>query len=102
MEEKVWTNEDEDCILSHLNKKRELEVIAILETYKETPRTIKAIEYPISLDSKIFLLGLDKSREKESSFLFEYVGDWCYQGKVSRDEKEEIKRITNREITFLE
>jgi len=67
--------------------------VAIVNISKEVSNTIRVIEYPISLQSRIFHLGLPKEQEKEDFYSLENPGDWYSEGKVSKDEREEIKRI---------
>lgn len=99
MKEK-WTKEYQYSILAYLNNKREIETIAILDICVETPKTIKAIEYPFDKNSTPYLLGIDSKREKESGWLFEKVGDWSFLGHLSKKEIKEAREILKTKRTL--
>ena len=97
-----WTEEYIGNIIIYSNLSNKKEKIAIVDIYKEIINTIKVIDYPISLDSRISLLGLRKNQEKENLFQLEKPGDWYFLEKASIDEIIEIHRIKNSTRVFLE
>jgi len=97
--EETWIEEDKYVVFNYLNKERERETFVILEVYKETPNTIKVVEYPLTENPKPFLLGINRAREKESWLLFEKAGDWSYFQKLTRSEIEKAKETLGRPKT---
>ena len=90
-----WNKKDAGKILIYKTLYgQENEQIAVVKTYKETPNTIKAIVYPIGLNSRLFFVGLPKIQEKKDKGSLEDVGDWYFVKKVSKEEKQELKRIS--------
>jgi len=88
-----WCKKDIERKVKFLDEFGKEGEVAIVNVYKEVPNTIRVVEYPISLKSKIFHLGLPKEQEKEDSYGLKEPGDWYSEGKVSKDESDEIKRI---------
>jgi len=100
--EEEWNKNDIGKIIIYSNLSKKKEKVAILEIYEDTPNTIGIVNYPISLNSRISLLGLRKSQEQKDSSLLDKVGDWCSLGEVSKDEREELNRIASYPKNFLE
>ncbi len=100
MEEK-WTQEDMGKVIFYNNKKG-LEEIAAIVGIDKAPNTILAIEYPMHSKSRTYLLGLKKDKEKDNYLLLEEVGDWHYKKDVSKEEREEIDKISKSERRFSE
>ena len=94
MKEEIWNKNDVGSIINYIDEKKEKGTLAILNIYEEIIDEIRGIEYPISLSSRIFRLGLKKDRELEQEILLKYVGDWCYQGKVSEVQREQLDKIS--------
>ena len=85
-----------------LDGKKEIGRLAVVKTYEETPNDIQIIEYPMELDSKIYVMKFEGLKKRGNRLEFENVGDWCYEGKVSKDEREELNRIASYPKNFLE
>ena len=100
--EEDWNKNDIGKIIIYLNLSRKKEKVAISEVYENTPHTLGVVDYPISLDSKISLLGLRKNQEKKDFSLLEKTGEWCFLGEVSKDDREELNRIASYPKNFLE
>jgi hypothetical protein len=87
---------------SELGGELKNERFAIYSADSIVPNTIGFIEYPIKYDSKIYppvliskfgKMGVLKNQQKESEEYLQKAGDWCFAGKVSKDEMGELERI---------
>jgi len=97
-----WRKSDIGKIIVYRGKTSPDERVVIYDIDSRTPNTIGFVEYPISLNSKIsfpFLssklgcVGIIKSQKKESEGYLEKAGDWCFVGKVSKDERKVLEII---------
>lgn len=86
-----------DCSSNLINNE-----VVIYNVYAKTPNLVGFVEYPISLNSEIFPMGLSskigkieiiKSQKKNDESSLEKAGDWCFLDKVSKDEMRELERI---------
>ena len=102
MEDKAWNEKDIGWRVLFSDDSGKLGDVAILKIYEQVPNTIMVIDHPISLDSKIYLLGLSKEQEKVAPYILEKIGDWFYMEKVPKDVREELDRIASVERVFLE
>lgn len=102
MENQGWNKKDIGWRVLFSDASGKLGDVAILKCYEQIPNTIMVIDHPISLYSKIYLLGLSKEQEKVAPYILEKIGDWFYMEKVSKDVREELDRIASVERVFLE
>ena len=99
---KNWNKKDTGKIIIFKTLSgKESEEAALVRFYKEVPGIIKVIEYPLSLDSKIFHLGLSKLQEKNKLEDLNEPGDWYCKGKVSKQEYKELERIAKPNIPLI-
>ena len=81
-------------IILYINELMEKDRVAISKIDKKIPNTLLVVHYPIGLNSRIFLLGLEKEQEKEYPWDMKKPFDWIYGGKVKNNSDiEELERI---------
>ncbi len=91
---KYWNKKDIGKVLVYRTLyDQENEQIAIVKTYEETSNVIKAVNYPIALNSRLFILGLPKIQEKKDKNSLKNAGDWYFVKRVSKEERQELERI---------
>ena len=99
-----WNKSDIGKILVYRKEAglEEDEAIAIYNICNNDSNTVRAIEYPIKLTSKIFLLGLTKDQEKESREYLKKPGDWFYVDNATREERSVLEKIAKSPKILLD
>jgi hypothetical protein len=99
---KSWTKSDIGKILVYRKEMgfEQDEAVAIYGINSDVPNTVRIVEYPISLNSKIGLLGLVKSQEKGGRKYLEKPGDWFYVDEATKEEREVLDKIARTPKTL--
>ncbi len=89
----TWNNLDIGRIIVYRNNSGKNEKIAICNYDKEKNNLLEVLEYPISLTSKLNVMGLSKNQEVKSEDYLERPGDWCSSGNVSSEERSVLEKL---------
>ena len=90
-----WNKSDYGKVIVFRDVKGLDNKVAVHSSNPLVPNTVGVIEYPIFLNSKIvFEVGVPKNQEVKSQEYLKKAGDWYFVGFVSKDEKEELERIS--------
>jgi hypothetical protein len=90
-----WNKSDIGKIISYRNENGYNEKVAICKVSPEVPNQVEILEYPISLKSRIALLGLIKNQEVKGEEYLKKAGDWYSVGNVLKDEMGVLEKIAN-------
>ncbi len=103
--ENEWNKSNIGSIVTFMDEYRKKVTIAIYDVNVDVPRTVDFVLYSIRLTSEITQrgsAGIPENQEKQSIDDLEKPGDWVYNGKVSKDEKEQLERFSKTRRSLLD